>query len=65
MRTRGAVPDTEQDTFRDTGYSERTMLEDVLAIALKTMSNYTSHLIGIELGPFMAENVWRRAAAAV
>lgn len=41
---RGLPDKTDVDAFLDAGYSERQILEIVLAIAVKTLSNYANHL---------------------
>lgn len=62
IRERGFVPDTGLDAFLAAGYSRRNVLEVVLGVATKTLSNYTNHLVHTQLDPFMKGNEWTRPA---
>lgn len=42
LEKRGQVSDTDMRNFFDTGYGNRQVLEVILGIAQKTMSNYTN-----------------------
>ena len=44
VATRGLPTRRDVDSFLSAGYSERLILEVVLAIAVKTLSNYSNHL---------------------
>ncbi|GAA4722473.1 carboxymuconolactone decarboxylase family protein [Isoptericola chiayiensis] len=44
VRQRGEVDDATVQTFLDAGFTQRQVLEIVLGIAQKVMSNYTNHL---------------------
>ncbi|MGL1834295.1 carboxymuconolactone decarboxylase family protein [Rhodocyclaceae bacterium SMB388] len=53
------LPNREQvDAFLSAGYSERHILEIVLAIAVKTLSNYTNHLFHTSLDPVFEGRRW-------
>jgi len=53
--SRGNPPPEELQAFRDAGYSDRQALEIVLAMAVKTLSNFSNHLMHTEPdGPFAA-----------
>lgn len=41
------------------------MLEIALAIALKTLSNYTNHLLGTPIDALFARRVWNPAERTV
>jgi len=45
--------------FLASGYSESQILEVVLGVGFKTLSNYTNHLAGTELDPAFATNAWQ------
>lgn len=47
--TRGRPTQQELDSFRAAGYSDRHALEIVLALAVKTLSNYANHLCHTEV----------------
>ena len=44
LRNRGRLTDAELDIFFAAGYEERHILDVILGIAQKTMSNYTNHI---------------------
>ena len=53
--SRGNPSPQDLQAFRDAGYSDRQALEIVLALAVKTLSNFSNHLMHTELdGPFAA-----------
>jgi AhpD family alkylhydroperoxidase len=41
---RGFIKEEELDAFLEAGYTNRNVLEVVLAVGLKTLSNYTNHI---------------------
>ena len=44
VRERGFVDDATVQTFLDAGYTKRNVLEVILGLSQKVMSNYTNHL---------------------
>lgn len=60
---RGWVADTDVDAFLAAGYTRRNVLEVVLGVATKVMSNYTNHIVHTELDAFMRGNEWSKPAA--
>ncbi|MCC4116260.1 carboxymuconolactone decarboxylase family protein [Aromatoleum toluclasticum] len=58
VASRGLPRRTEVDAFLSAGYTERQILEIVLAIAVKTLSNYSNHLFHTELDEKFAERRW-------
>ncbi|MEK6421287.1 MAG: carboxymuconolactone decarboxylase family protein [Burkholderia gladioli] len=63
VRERGFVPDDEISAFLAAGYTTRNVLEVVLGVATKVMSNYTNHLVHTEYEEFMKGNEWTKPAA--
>jgi uncharacterized peroxidase-related enzyme len=62
VRKRGVPKQADLDLFRAEGYSDAQVLQIILAIGVKTLSNYTNHVCGTELDtPFRAK-LWKRAA---
>ena len=51
---RGAVENEDVVRFLDAGFTNRHVLGVILAIACKTLSNYTNHLVGTEIDAAMA-----------
>lgn len=60
VRERGWVPDTEIRRLLDAGYSKATVLEVLLGVALKTLSNYTNHIARTEVDEAFADFAWER-----
>ena len=59
VRQRGLPSRTQVDAFLSAGYTERQILEIVLAIAVKTLSNYANHLFHTPLDPIFAARAWK------
>lgn len=55
---RGLPGKADVDTFLGAGYSERQILEVVLAIAVKTLSNYANHLFHTPVDSVFAGRTW-------
>ncbi len=60
---RGFVDDAGVQAFLDAGYTRQNVLEVVLGVATKVMSNYTNHLTGTPLDAFMKGNEWTKPGA--
>ena len=52
--TRGRPTEADLNSFRAAGYSDRQALEIVLALAVKTLSNYANHLLHTEIDDMFA-----------
>lgn len=57
-RTRGLPSRNAAERFLAAGYDERHILGIVLALAVKTLSNYANHLFHTEVDPVFADYVW-------
>jgi len=55
---RGLPSQTDVQAFLAAGFSERQMLEVVLAISVKTLSNYANHLFHTPLDSVFAGRAW-------
>lgn len=64
VRQRGHLPDAQVQAFLDAGYTRQQVLEVVLIVGTKLLSNYTNHLTGTPLDAFMKGNEWTRPAMA-
>lgn len=62
VRSRGNATDTEVQTFLDAGFTKQQVLEIVLGIAQKVMSNYTNHLAETPVDEVMQKFNWQKAA---
>lgn len=56
--TRGRPSQDDVEAFVAAGYSERAVLEIILAIAVKTLSNYSNHVFGTAVDPAFAKRTW-------
>jgi AhpD family alkylhydroperoxidase len=60
METRGRPTQSDVDGFVAAGYTEQHVLYLVLALALKTMSNYSNHLFDTPLDRAFQSREWHR-----
>ena len=59
MVTKRGLPDREEvEAFLSAGYEEKDILEIILAIAVKTISNYTNHIFHTEVDEAFAKHTW-------
>jgi alkylhydroperoxidase family enzyme len=61
VRNRGNVDDTAVQSFLDAGFSKRQILEVVLGVAQKVMSNYTNHLAQTPVDAAFEKFEWHKA----
>jgi alkylhydroperoxidase family enzyme len=61
VRGRGQVDDAAVQAFLDAGFTKRQVLEVVLGVAQKVMSNYTNHLADTPVDPAMQPFAWHKA----
>ena len=55
---RGWVGEDAVAAFLETGFTRQQVLEVVLGVAVKVISNYANHLVDTPLDGFMADAVW-------
>lgn len=60
---RGWVGDEDARAFLAVGYGEAHILEIILGIAFKTISNYTNHLFGTPLDEAFKGRAWQKPSA--
>ncbi|WP_186017879.1 carboxymuconolactone decarboxylase family protein [Burkholderia gladioli] len=65
VRERGFVPEADVEAFLAAGYTRQNVLEVILGVATKVMSNYTNHVVHTEYDAFMKGNEWTKPAQAV
>ncbi|MFK0244105.1 carboxymuconolactone decarboxylase family protein [Amycolatopsis azurea] len=58
----GWVPDEEVEEFLAAGYTKRNVLDVVLGLGMKTLSNYTNHIVHTPLDPAWQQQEWRRSS---
>lgn len=61
VRERGNVTPAQMQAFIDAGYSHRAVLDVVLGMAQKVMSNYVNHVAHTPLDGFAAPFAWSRS----
>jgi uncharacterized peroxidase-related enzyme len=59
---RGWTAGADLDAFLAAGWTQRAALEVVLAVAFKTLSNFTTHVSGVELDAMFARQAWTAPA---
>ena len=62
--TRGYPSESAVKNFLDAGYTQAQMLEVVLGIGMKTLSNYTNHIAKTPLDEAFRKTEWNKAKAA-
>ncbi len=64
LRTRGRPESSSAKAFLAAGYTERHILEIILAIAVKTLSNYANHVFDTPVDAVFGEREWKAPRAA-
>ena len=62
---RGYATESEVKAFLDAGYKPEQVLEVVLGIAAKTLTNYSNHLVGTPLDDAFKANAFTPRSATV
>ncbi len=62
VRSRGNVPEAQLQEFFDAGYGHRAVLDVILILAQKTMSNYINHFAETPLDDFAKPFAWTRGS---
>jgi len=60
VQQRGWADEAELQALLDTGYTNQTALDVVLAIGMKTLSNYTNHIAGTPLDKMFTKYTWSK-----
>lgn len=63
VQKRGRPHQTDLDLFRAAGYTDTHVLQIILAIGVKTLSNYTNHLCGTPVDDVFSRRAWTQSAA--
>ena len=61
VRDRGNVDDSAVQAFLDAGFTKRQILEVVLGVSQKVMSNYTNHLANTPVDAAFSKFEWQKA----
>ncbi|MGY0392341.1 carboxymuconolactone decarboxylase family protein [Bizionia sp. KMM 8389] len=60
VRNRGNISDSELQTFYDAGYTERHVLEIILGLSQKTISNYVNHIAETPVDDAFKKFEWKK-----
>lgn len=60
---RGVVDESEVDVFLQAGFTRQNVLEIVLAISTKILTNYSNHFTGAPLNAFLEPYAWSKPEA--
>ncbi len=64
VRNRGFVSDDDTQAFLDAGFETRHILEVILGVSQKVMSNYTNHFAQTPVDTVFQKFAWERSAVA-
>ncbi len=62
VENRGWVDDADVQHFLSAGYTKANVLDVLTAVSMKTLSNYTNHIVETELDNAFVPQTWRKAA---
>jgi alkylhydroperoxidase family enzyme len=60
IRNRGRISDAELENFYAAGYGERQVLDIILGVAQKTISNYTNHIANTPVDAPFQKFAWSK-----
>lgn len=60
VRNRGQVSSTELQTFYEAGYDERQVLEIILGLSQKVISNYSNHIANTPVDAAFQKFAWKK-----
>jgi alkylhydroperoxidase family enzyme len=60
VRERGNISEAQMQAFFDAGYSHRAVLDVILGLAQKTMSNYINHVAETPVDEVFQPLAWQR-----
>lgn len=61
VKDRGFVSSAEVKKFEQAGYTDQQLLEVILGVSMKTLSNYTNHIAETPLDPAFSDFAWKAA----
>jgi len=62
VQSRGRLSDADMQAFTAAGYNQQNVLEVILGVAMKTISNYTNHVAGTPLDRAFQSEEWHKSA---
>ena len=64
VHERGWVPESDAQAFLDAGYNKAQMLEVILGVGMKILSNYTNHIARTPVDEAFQEHTWTAPSRA-
>jgi len=64
VRNRGRIDQKDVDHFLRAGFAEVHIMDVILGVSMKTMSNYTNHIFDIDVDPVFQGEAWKQESAA-
>lgn len=64
VRQRGWVSEEDVQAFLDAGFTKQNILEVIVVLAHKTISNYVNHIAETPVDKMFAKHEWKKPAAA-
>lgn len=65
VRQRGWVIEKDVQAFLGAGYTKEQVLEAILGVGIKTLSNYANHIAGTSLDDAFKPHAWSKPATVV
>lgn len=62
---RGNPSSTDVEAFLEAGYQQKQILEIILALAVKTLSNYSNHIFETEVDDMFSGRAWSKTQAGI
>lgn len=62
VERRGWLDDAEVQSFLDAGFTRENLLDVIVGVSQKILSNYTNHIAGTELDSAFAHRSWKAPA---
>lgn len=62
VERRGWLDDAEVEAFMDAGFTRQNLLDVIVGVSQKILSNYTNHIAGTELDSAFAHRGWKAPA---
>lgn len=64
IRNRGMLSEEELTAFFEAGYSQRNLLDIILGMSQKVISNYTNHLANTPMDSYIEKYAWQNETVA-
>lgn len=62
VKKQGWVDEADLKAFHDAGFGQEHVLDAIMAVGMKTLSNYTNHIAQTPLDEVFADKEWKKAS---